>query len=107
MVFNINSRDNNTDNGNIVDNERNMIVFEDFDNPSMEEKMCVLACRTGNPSENSFAAEVKYHADGVINLSLNEALYKSAIKADLSVDEKISFIENSFSVPEYKDYNST
>lgn len=58
---------------------------------SYHEKYAILATYTGNVSLNSFAAEVKYHADaletwyGDLNLL---GAYESAIRADMAIGEE-------------------
>ena len=86
----------------IYDDENNRLYIYNEASLILAEKQCILAIRTNNPSFNSVAAEIVYHADMAIRNwelmqnssekliagSLYERLYHSALKADLSVDDK-------------------
>lgn len=60
------------------------------DCPTMEEQYAVLATHTANTSFNSFAAEVRMHAQfllPVLRIGMRTAfLYNSALRADMTID---------------------
>ena len=74
--------------------DHSQIFLKDPQNLSLYEKLAILATHTGNTSFHSFAAEVRYHASfltGLANLRLpgmSSSPYASAIRADMSVDDK-------------------
>lgn len=87
----------------IYDEDNNQLLI-DTDNLSLAQKQCILSVRTNNPNYNSVAAEIVYHArianalsipryhssfdtTGDIIDAIIRAMYRSAIKADLSVDD--------------------
>ncbi len=83
---------NNNDAGYVVcDHER--ICIKDLSNPTIYEKLAILATHTANTSFHSFAAEVRFHAQFLMPLArlhvpfLGRSLYDSAIRADLSIDD--------------------
>ena len=82
----------------------NTLSISDPDNVTYEEKICILACRTRNPNENSFAAEIVFHADWAIN-HYHKLGYANAVKADLSAYEDIDIKESFFLEPQYKRRN--
>ena len=77
--------------GIIYDKDNKVLIINDKYNLTDAEKKCIIACRTDNPSINSFAAEIVYHA-GATQLRVTEFeiladYYRSAIKADMGVGE--------------------
>lgn len=76
----------------------------DPENPTLEEKQAILAAHTGNLSLNSFAAEVKFHADALIQWEKNipvvgtKMWYNSAIRADMQL-ERDSWFRGTFFSP--------
>ncbi|MCR4642467.1 MAG: cellulose binding domain-containing protein [Lachnospiraceae bacterium] len=93
----------------------NTIIITDYNNPSIAEIQCVLSCRTNNPSMNSFAGEICFHARALYAANINYetstnpfedlfwpyAMYKHAIRADLNLDKEAVGIAAS----PYKDYD--
>ena len=71
--------DNGTD-----DKSDDYIIIADPYHPTLAEQECILAIRSGNPSFDSFAAEIVYHA----KLADNIFVHDHAVKADLSVGDK-------------------
>ena len=87
----------------IYDELNNQLII-DTDNLTLAQKQCILSVRTNNPNFNSVAAEIVYHARIANGLKLDkdfkpfdptgflieiiiQGMYRSAIKADLSVDD--------------------
>ena len=82
--------------------ERNILDFCDHDklyiqnpeNPTPHEAAAILATHAGNTSVYSFAAEVEYHAKFLTPLAkikipfFGRSIYDSAIRADMTVDDK-------------------
>lgn len=72
--------------------------------PTLEEKQAILAVHTGNLSLNSFAAEVKFHADALVQWERHipvvgtKMWYNSAIRADMQL-ERDSWIRGTFFSP--------
>ena len=67
----------------IYDFDKNEINIHNPENLTLQERECILSCRTDNPTLYTFAAEVLYHAEYSDN-----PMYKgNCIKADLSVAE--------------------
>lgn len=66
------------------DKSDDQIVIVDPYNPTLAEQECILAMRSGNPSYDSFAAEIVYHAERVDNIVLRT----HTITADLSVGDQ-------------------
>lgn len=80
----------------IYDEDNQCIYINDVSNPSLIERQCLLITHSGNPSYNSFAAEVYYHADkcGTAKIPF---VYNSAKKADMGADEeKDDITDNSY-----------
>ena len=97
-------RDQLMKHSNIYDEEKQVLTFEDINNLSLEEKQCLLVVRTGNPSLNSFAAEIIYHAVKTAEyhnmknwwFGLDSG-YNSAKKADMGAfEEKDDFTDNAY-----------
>ena len=88
----------------IYDKTNNKININDCGNLTTEEIKCILACRTNNPSQNSFAAEIIYHATEVMKNGhggIGLFTYRHAIRADLNPKaEKVKFMAKS-----YKDHD--
>ena len=62
-----------------------------------------MACRTGNPNENSFAAEIVCHARNAYIFREREnkltiLVYNSAVKADLSAYEELDVMEGAYEI---------
>ena len=76
----------------ICDLENRRIYIEDPHNPTEEERYCLLISHTGNLSLNSFAAEVKFHADALtaweshLPVIGKSRWYASAIRADMQLE---------------------
>lgn len=98
---------------NTIDIDNNDIWIKDINNISDFEKKCILVCRTNNPSQNSFVAEIVYHAGKVIEskvrintgsfweVFIQEEIYSHAICADLNLElEKAPY----YAEP-YKEYD--
>lgn len=66
----------------------NKIYFLDSKNPDYYEKIAILVTHTGNASFNSYAAEVKFHSDGLKNV-LSWKYYESCLKSDMAVGEEV------------------
>ena len=66
------------------------ILLQDATNLTVQEKYAVLAAHTANTSLNSFAAEVRMHAQFLLPLMrvrlLGHSLYDSALRADMTID---------------------
>ena len=73
----------------IVDFQRRGIFLADPLHPTQEELQAVLAFHTGNLSLNSFAAEIKFHADALVKWEARipyvgkRIWYRAAIRADM------------------------
>ena len=73
----------------IVDFQRRGIFLADPLNPTQEEMQAVLAFHTGNLSLNSFAAEIKFHADALVKWAARipyigkRYWYPAALRADM------------------------
>ena len=73
----------------IVDFQRRGIFLADPLHPTPEELQAVLAFHTGNLSLNSFAAEIKFHADALVKWEARipymgkRYWYRAAIRADM------------------------
>lgn len=76
----------------VCDNQK--IRIKDPGNPNGDESAAILATHTGNTSVYSFAAEVEYHAKFLTPLAkikipfFGRSVYDSAIRADMTVDDK-------------------
>ena len=71
----------------IYDEINQCLYINDVSNLSLEERQCILVSHSGNPSYNSFAAEIYYHANAC-NWIRNPITYQKAIKADMGVNEE-------------------
>lgn len=76
----------------ILDEENRCFRIRDPENPTETEKRVLLAAHSGNLTAESFAAEVKFHADALISPIcslpvLGRRWYRSAIRADLNAEE--------------------
>ena len=114
----------------IYNAETNTLYIEDVNNLTIPEIQCILACRTNNPSLNSFAGEIVFHAEYalattdydevsfgevVVALTIRFAgivigetlvqkeIYDSAISADLAVGSVGEFREEHIDTPLYKE----
>ena len=73
----------------IVDFQRRGIFLADPLHPTQEELQAVLAFHTGNLSLNSFAAEIKFHADALVKGEARipymgkRYWYRAALRADM------------------------
>lgn len=63
------------------------LYINDVSNLSLEERQCILVSHSGNPSYNSFAAEVVAHA-WACGLGKIYGLYEHVNKADMGVGEE-------------------
>lgn len=94
----------------ICDFENGCLRIDDPENPTREERLCLLAAHTGNLSQNSFAAEVKYHADALVSWQNKipflgkSQWYASALRADMQVEGEEWLRKNWFS-PYYDEEN--
>lgn len=94
----------------ICDLQNGRISVIDPANPTIEEQYCLLITHTGDPDFNSFAAEVKYHADALVSWEnripvLGKAKwYSSALRADMQI-EPDAWLRKTFFAP-YYDYES-
>lgn len=104
-----------------------MLYIEDVTDLTIPEIQCILACRTNNPSLNSFAAEIVFHATWAINANNNsdrnvllyyaypllivcdeiessvlDYIYEKAISADISAGDIGIFRELLVDGPAYK-----
>ena len=82
----------------IYDPDENTISIKNPINPSINEIQCILSCRTNNPSMNSFAAEIYYHAiyadlyndrkyfSSIPEFIIEYSLYQHAVRADLNLE---------------------
>lgn len=76
----------------IYDSAANCLRIADPAAPTDEERHALLAVHTGNLSQNSFAAEIKFHADALIAWEKSIPMlgkswwYASAIRADMQVE---------------------
>ena len=105
--------ENNTAAGYPVCDHKN-IYIRDPQHLSRYEQLAILATHTGNVSFHSFAAEIRFHALFLTPLAkipipfLWRSPYDSAIRADLSIDDKEFqgptpyYRENSFMVRKQK-----
>ena len=71
----------------IYDAANQCIYINDVSNLSLEERQCILVSHSGNPSYNSFAAEVVAHAFGC-GFGKVPLLYTHVNKADMGVGEE-------------------
>ena len=66
------------------------ILIRDMENLTKQEQYAILATHTANTSLNSFAAEVRMHAQFLIPALrvrlLGHSLYDSALRADMTID---------------------
>lgn len=73
----------------IADFSNARICLADAASPTLEEQQVLLALHTGNLSFNSFAAEVKFHADALVQWQAHipfvgqRIWYRAAIRADM------------------------
>lgn len=73
----------------ILDIQNQALVIADPAKPTLEEQQAILALHTGNLSFNSFAAEVKFHADALVKWQAHipfagfRIWYRAAIRADM------------------------
>lgn len=86
--------ENNQAAGRTVCDHKNL-YFRDAGNLSRFEKLAILATHTGNIGFHSFAAEVRWHALFLtplakIPLPLAGSVYASAIRADMSIEDRES-----------------
>ena len=74
----------------IYDKKNSCININDSDNLTDEEKYAILAAYTSNVNYNSFAAEVEYHSDALVNWKriLPFGWYDRAIRADMAFGEE-------------------
>lgn len=92
----------------VCDMKNHCLFVADPANPTEEERYALLAAHTGNLTFNSFAAEVKFHADALISWQnlvprLGKTMwYASAIRADMQI-EKEEFIRKHLFSPYYTD----
>ena len=75
----------------VCDHEK--IYIQNVNQLSLHEKLAILAIHTGNVSNHSFAAEIRYHAMFLtklmkIRLPLAGSPYASAVRADMSIGDK-------------------
>ena len=76
----------------VCDNEK--IYIQNREAPTEYESAAILATHAGNTSVYSFAAEVEYHARFLTHLAkikipfFGRSIYDSAIRADMTVDDK-------------------
>jgi hypothetical protein len=75
----------------VCDHEK--IYIQNVNQLSLHEKLAILATHTGNVSNHSFAAEIRYHAMFLtklmkIRLPLAGSPYASAVRADMSIGDK-------------------
>lgn len=73
------------------DKSDDYIVIADLYNPTLAEQECILAMHSGNPSFDSFAAEIVYHAKYADNV----LVHTHTVKADLNAGDK-QLIEREF-----------
>ena len=98
---------NTNGNERIYDSEQNLVIISNKSNLTLAEKQCILAIRSSNPSINSFAAEIVYHAEKTNEYSWSKNspglnyIYKAAIKADLGIGEE----QYGIAASQYKEYN--
>ena len=83
---------NNREAGTTVCDHR-FIRIRDRAHLTRQEKLAILATHTGNVSYHSFAAEVRFHAQFLtkladIRLPLVGSPYASAVRADMSIDDR-------------------
>lgn len=95
----------------IYDKENNCLYIGDSTELSEYEKYAILASFTANVNYNSFAAEVEFHSDALVDWKCNipylgkEKWYSSAIHADMAIGEEIE--SNQFGAfDEYYDLES-
>lgn len=73
----------------VIDTQRQRIRIADPTAPTLAEQQALLAFHTGNLSYNSFAAEVKFHADALVQWPAripwagHNIWYRAAIRADM------------------------
>lgn len=73
----------------IADHATKTIVIPEPSAPTLEEQQTLLAFHTGNLSYNSFASEVKFHADALVGWQArvpyvgHRIWYRAAIRADM------------------------
>lgn len=78
----------------IYDSQNKCINIQDPNNLTEEEKYVILAAYTSNLTYNSFAAEVKFHSDALIDWKKNipfvgkKKWYEAAIRADMAIGEE-------------------
>lgn len=79
----------------IYDENNKCIHIDGADNLSDEEKYAILTAYTSNVSYNSFAAEVEFHSDALVDWKKyipilgKSKWYESAIRADMAFGEEI------------------
>ena len=94
----------------ICDLERRKLFIADPSAPTQEELYCLLVAHTGNPTFNSFAAEVEFHADALVSwenrlpVMGRVSWYASAIRADMQAGEGSGLANRLFS-PYYDEHS--
>lgn len=72
----------------IYDPENNCINIQDPSSLTEEERYAILAAYTGDVTYNSFAAEVEFHSDALLDWkSIVPGWYNSALRADMGIGE--------------------
>lgn len=77
----------------IYDPENNCLHVEEPTNLTPEERLSILTAYTSNVSLNSFAAEVEFHSDALVDWNKNIPLlgrewYERAIRAGMAIGEE-------------------
>lgn len=77
----------------IYDPENNCLHVNDTTNLTTEERLSILTAYTSNVSLNSFAAEVEFHSDALVDLKkyipiIGREWYERAIRADMAIGEE-------------------
>lgn len=92
----------------ICDFKARCIRIGDVAASTREERICLLATHTGNLSLNSFAAEVKFHADALVSWQNKIPIwgksqwYASALRADMQLEEE-EWLRKTWFSPYYSD----
>lgn len=78
----------------IYDPDNNCLNIQDSSSLTAEEKYAILAAYTSNVTYNSFAAEVEFHSNALVDWRRNIPIigksywYNSAIRADMAIGEE-------------------
>lgn len=85
--------DRNNQDANVLVCDHEKIYIRNAECLSRQEKSAILVTHTGNTTEHSFAAEIRYHAMFLIKLAkirlpVGGCPYASAVRADMSIADR-------------------